>query len=47
MAKSNAEDNISGPLNKEGIADLPFLKTPKVPEAKFLGSDGLFCFSSI
>ena len=42
---SDAEDN------REGIADLPLLRTldssPKVPGAKFLGSDGLFCFSSI
>ena len=27
FALSDAEDNISGPLNSGGIADLPFLKT--------------------
>ena len=42
FALSDAEDNTSGPLNRGGIADLP-----KAPRAKFLGSDGLFCFSSI
>ena len=52
FALSNAEDNTSGPLNRGGIADLPLLRTllailPKVPRAKFLGSDGLFCFSSV
>ena len=50
FALSDAEDNTSGPLNRGGIANLPLLRTPnspKVPRAKFLGSDGLFCFSSI
>ena len=27
FALSNAEDNTSGPLNRGGIADLPFLRT--------------------
>ena len=27
FALSDAEDNTSGPLNRGGIADLPFLKT--------------------
>ena len=39
FALSYADDNTSGPLNRGDIADLPFLRT--------LGSDGLFCFSSI
>ena len=52
FALSDAEDNTSGPLNREGIADSPFVENtisylPEVPRAKFLGSDGLFCFSSI
>ena len=53
FALSDAEDNTSGPLNRGGIADLPLLRyitisnSPKVLRAKFLGSDGLFCFSSI
>ena len=53
FALSDVEDNTSSPLNRGGIADLPLLRTllisnsPKVPRAKFLGSDGLFCFSSI
>ena len=47
FALSNAEDNTSGPWNRGGIADLPFLRTllaisPKVPRAKFLESDGHF-----
>ena len=41
FALSDAEDDTSGPLNRGGIADLAF------PTAKFLGSDGLFCFSSV
>ena len=50
FALSYAEDNTSSPLNRGGIADLPLLRTLlaiKVPRAKFLESDGLFCFSSI
>ena len=27
FALSNAEDNTTGPLNREGIADLPLLRT--------------------
>ena len=38
-------------MNKGGIVDLPLLRTlgnlQKVPEATFLESDGLFCFSII
>ena len=44
FALSDAEDNTSGPLNRGGIVDLPLAK---VPRAKFLGSDGLFCVISI
>ena len=48
FALSDAENNTFRPLNKRGIADLPLLRTlrnlPKVPRAKFMGSDGLFCF---
>ena len=45
------EDNISGSLNRGGIADLPLLRTllavhQKISRAKFLGNDGLFCFIS-
>ena len=51
FALSDAEDNTSGPLNRGGIADLPLLRTLlaicKSPRAKFLGSDGLSCFSSV
>ena len=49
FALSGAEDNTSGPLNRGGIADLPFLRTlsPKVMRAKFLGSNELFCFVGI
>ena len=49
FALSDAEDNTSGPLNRGGIADLPFLRTlsPKVMRAKFLGSNELFCFVGI
>ena len=45
FALSDAEGNTSWPLNRGGIADLPLLRThlPKVPRAKFLGSDELFC----
>ena len=39
FALSDAEDNT---LNRGGIVDLPLLSNlPKVPRAKFLGSDGL------
>ena len=53
VALSDAEDNTSGPLTRGDIADLSLLRTllisnsPKVLRARFLGSDGLFCFSSI
>ena len=51
FALSDAEDNTSGRFNRGGKADLPFLRTInnllKVLGAKFLGSDGLFCFISI
>ena len=52
FALAEAEDNTSGPLNRGGMADLPLLRTlvaipQKSRELKFLGSDGLFCFSSI
>ena len=50
FALSDAEDNTSGALNRGGIADLPVENTrnsPKVSRAKFLGSDGIFCFSGI
>ena len=52
FALSDAEDNNSSPLNRRGIADLPLLRTllaicQKVLRTKFLGSDGLFYFSSM
>ena len=52
FALSDAKDNTSGPLNRGGIADLPLLRTllaicQKSREPSFLGSDRLFCFSSI
>ena len=47
FALSSAEDNTSGPLNRGGIADLPFVKnsisnSPKFTRATFLGNDILF-----
>ena len=52
FALSDAEGNTSGPLNRGGIADLNFVENtisnpPEVTRAKFLGSNGLFCFISI
>ena len=51
FALSDAEDNTSGLLNRGGIADLPLLRTllaiRQVTRAKFLRSNGLFCFISI
>ena len=53
FALSDAEDSTSDPLNRGGTADLfsfvenTISNSPKVPRAKFLGSDGLFCFRSI
>ena len=52
FAWSDAEDNTFKPMNRGGIADLPFLEntignSPKVLRAKFLERDGLFCFISI
>ena len=53
FALSDTEDNTFGPLNRVSIANLPSLRnysirnSPKVPRAKFLGSDDLFCFISI
>ena len=48
---SDPEDNTSGPLNRVSLADLPPLRTLlaicQVPRAQFLGSDRLYCFSSI
>ena len=45
---SDPEDNTSGSLNRGGIADLSLLRTLleicQVLSAKFLGSDGFFCF---
>ena len=49
---SDAEDNTSVPLNRGGIEDLPLLRTlfesnsPKVPRAKFLGSDELLFYQN-
>ena len=49
FALSDAEDSTSRLLNRRGIADLPLLRTllAEVNRAKFLGSNGLFCFISI
>ena len=53
FALSNAEDNTYSLLNRVGIysrftfAENTISNSPKVLRAKFLGSDGLFCFSSI
>ena len=51
FALSDAEDSTSWSLNRGGIADLPLLgilgNLPKFSRAKVMGSDGLFCFSSI
>ena len=51
FALSDAEDNTSGPLNRGGIADITFVEntisnSSEVMRAKFLGSNGLFCFNS-
>ena len=51
FALSDEEENISEPLNRGGIADLPLLRTllaihQKLP-AKLLGSNRLFCFIGI
>ena len=48
----DAGDNTSGLLDRGGIADLPFAENtvsnlPKVSRAKFLESNGFFCFISI
>ena len=50
FALSDAEENTSRPLNRGGIADLvenTISNLPEVMRAKFLGSNGLFCFISI
>ena len=52
FALSDAEENTLRLLNRGGIADLPVFENtignlPKDLKAKYLGSDGLFCFSSI
>ena len=48
FASLDEEDNTFGPLNRGGIADLPLLQTLlAIHRAQFMGSDGLFCFSSI
>ena len=46
FAVSHAEENTSEPLNRGGI-EITTGNSPKVPRAKFQGSDGLFCFISI
>ena len=53
FALSDAEDNLCGPLNREGIYSRftivakTFSNLPNLPRTKFLGSDGRFSFSSI
>ena len=52
FAWSEAENSTSGPLKRGGITDLPLVentisKWPKVPTAKFLGSDRPHYFISI
>ena len=46
FALSDAEDNNFGILNREGVADLPLLRTlgNLVLKAKFLGSDRLLFY---
>ena len=48
---SDAENNTSGLLNRGGIVNLPLLRTQlaicQKSWAKFLGSDGCFCFIRI
>ena len=46
FALSDAEDNSSGLLNRGGIENT-IGNSPKVTRAKFLGSDGIFCFINI
>ena len=46
----DAEDNTSSLLNRGGMADFPVLRTQLAicqSPGKFLGSNGLLCFSSI
>ena len=50
FALSDAE--VTAPLNRGGISDLPLLRRllstlPEVLRAKFLGTDGHFCFTSM
>ena len=48
FALSDAEGNTSGLLNRGGtFVENTIGNLPKVSRAKLLGSDGLFCFSSI
>ena len=49
FALSDAEDNTSGPLrySRFTFVENTISNSPKVPRAKFMGSDGLFCFSSV
>ena len=51
FALSDAVDNTPGPLKRGGITftfvENTISNSPKVTRAKFLGSDGLFCVSSL
>ena len=52
FALLDPEDKTDGPLNRGGYGRLTFVQntignSPKVPRAKFQGSDGLFCFINI
>ena len=53
FALSDAKDNTTGPLNRGDLygrftfVENTISNLPKGPRAKFLGSDGVFCFSSI
>ena len=50
FASSEAEDNNTELLNREGVAGTPLFGTrsnlSKVTQAKFLGTDRFFCFIS-
>ena len=44
FALSNAEGSTSRLINRQGIADLPLLRTLNVPRAELLGSDFFYSF---
>ena len=47
FALSDAEDNTSGLYSRFTFAESTIGSSPKLPRARFLESDGLFCFISV